>query len=218
MPSMQPMTPLQAGSVALAVTGTTGRVALPGPSATTAQGIRELRQYTITNVGAETAYIAFGTVAVTAVVATGFPVLSGTQVTFSASDAYVAGITAAGTTSLIISTGDGQGPTVGAGGGGGGSGGFPIQVATASITSVNSAAITGQLLAANTSRKGLIAINTDANALYLKYGTTATTAGGGYSVIIPANGYWEMPLPIYTGRIDGIWAADGSGLVELTEL
>ena len=57
--------------------------------------------------------------------------------------------------------------------------------------------------------------NSDANDLYLKYGTTATTAE---SIRIPYNGYWEMPQPIYTGRIDAIWTADGSGSAIYTEL
>lgn len=218
MSGMQPLTPLAAGSVALAVTGTTGRVALPGISASTSQGVRQLRQYVITNAGPDTAYIRFGSSTVEAVVATGYPVLPGSQQTFSATDTHVAGISST-TAALVISAGDGQGPSLGAASGGSsGGGGFPIQVAAASITSVNSDSVTAQLLAANASRRGLIVVNTDANALYLKYGTTATTAGGGYTAIIPANGYWEMPLPIYTGRIDGIWAANGAGLAELTEL
>ena len=97
-------------------------------------------------------------------------------------------------------------------------GNTPIpSTSAAAITSVNSLATSQQLLAANANRQGLIVINTDANALYLKYGATASLVGGGYTVIIPQNGYWEMPWPIYTGVIDGIWVANGAGLAELTE-
>ena len=87
----------------------------------------------------------------------------------------------------------------------------------ADITSVASLATSQQLLAVNLNRKGLMIYNSDANALSVKYGVTATTSAGGRSFVIPSSGLWEMPQPIYTGRIDGIWAADGSGSAEITE-
>lgn len=88
--------------------------------------------------------------------------------------------------------------------------------ATATLSSLASAATSAQLLAANTSRKGVLIHNTDANALKIKYGTTASASS--YSVNIPSNGYWEMPQPIYAGRIDAIWDADGAGSAYVTEL
>jgi hypothetical protein len=89
-------------------------------------------------------------------------------------------------------------------------------VSTATLTAVASAATSAQALAATSTRKGLTAFNTDANGCYLKYGTTASATS--FTVLIPSNGYWEMPLPVYTGRIDVIWAADGAGSLYLTEL
>jgi hypothetical protein len=90
-------------------------------------------------------------------------------------------------------------------------------VSTASLSSLASAATNDQLLAANTSRKGLILCNTDANAVLIKYGTTASATS--FTARIPGNyGQWEMPQPIYTGRIDAIWEADGSGSLYATEL
>jgi hypothetical protein len=74
---------------------------------------------------------------------------------------------------------------------------------------VNSAATSVTIAAANTARVGLLLNNTDANDLYIKYGATATLTD--FTVRIPTGGYWEMPQPIYTGIIDGIWSADGSG-------
>ena len=88
-------------------------------------------------------------------------------------------------------------------------------VAAGTLTSVNSLATSAQLLAANTARKGVIIRNTDANSLYVHYGTTATADA---AVEIPTGAMWEMPSPIYTGRIDGIWAADGSGAAKILEL
>lgn len=90
-------------------------------------------------------------------------------------------------------------------------------VATASISAVASGVASVQLLAANSNRKLVAVFNTDANPLFLKYGTTATTSTS-FTVKIPADGYWEMPQPIYTGIIHGIWSGDGSGSAVITEL
>jgi hypothetical protein len=90
-----------------------------------------------------------------------------------------------------------------------------VRPASATLGSLASAAASAQLLAANASRLGLVVHNTDANALFLKYGTTASTTS--YTVKIPSDGHWEMPAPTYTGRIDAIWAADGSGSAFYTE-
>jgi hypothetical protein len=89
-------------------------------------------------------------------------------------------------------------------------------VSSATISSLASSASSAQLIASNTSRKGLLLTNTDANAVYIKYGTTASATD--FTVLIPSNYYWEMPQPVYTGRIDAIWAADGSGSLYYTEL
>jgi hypothetical protein len=82
--------------------------------------------------------------------------------------------------------------------------------------SLASAATSAQLLAANANRIGLTLTNTDANAVYVYFGTTAVATK--FTVKIPADGYYEMPQPIYTGRIDAIWAVDGSGSLIGTEL
>ncbi len=106
-------------------------------------------------------------------------------------------------------------PTIPGTGAGSGSAGV---VSTGTVTSVASLATNQTLLALNASRKGVILNNTDANDLYLKYGATATTSAGGWTYIIHAGATWEMSSPIYTGIIDGIWAADGSGVAEITEV
>lgn len=92
----------------------------------------------------------------------------------------------------------------------------PTTVSTSTDVALASLATTQQLVAANASRKGLLLNNTDANAVYIYYGTTATLSK--FTVRIPSNGYWEMPSPIYTGRIDAIWAADGTGSLIGSEL
>lgn len=90
------------------------------------------------------------------------------------------------------------------------------RVSASTDVSLASSATSAQLLAANTSRRGLMLTNTDANAVYLYYGTTATASK--FTVKIAADGYWEMPQPIYTGRVDCLWAADGSGSLIGSEL
>jgi hypothetical protein len=89
-------------------------------------------------------------------------------------------------------------------------------VSTASLTDLASSTSSAQLLAANAARKGLTLYNTDANGVYVKYGTTASATS--FTVLIPTSGYWEMPVPIYTGRLDAIWIANGSGSLYATEL
>lgn len=87
---------------------------------------------------------------------------------------------------------------------------------TGTKTSVNSAAVSTTILAANTARLGATITNTDGNALDLDLsgGTASTTS---YSVQIAPGGYFELPSPVYTGKITGIWTADGSGAALVTE-
>lgn len=88
---------------------------------------------------------------------------------------------------------------------------------SATITRVNDTASSVQLVASNASRKGLYIHNDSTQALKIKYGTTASATD--YTAKIPPDGFWEMPTaPVYTGRVDGIWAADASGAAQITEL
>lgn len=90
-------------------------------------------------------------------------------------------------------------------------------VSTATLSALASLATSAQLLAANSARQGLILVNTDANHCRIKYGTTASATS--FTAVVPAaGGQWEMPYPIYTGRIDAIWDADGAGSLYATEL
>ncbi len=86
---------------------------------------------------------------------------------------------------------------------------------TANLSNVTSSASSGSLLAANTARRGVIIHNDSTATLYLKYGATASNSS--YTVKIPADAYWEMPLPTYTGVLDGIWSA-ANGAARITEM
>jgi hypothetical protein len=89
------------------------------------------------------------------------------------------------------------------------------RASVATPTNVASSASTQQLLASNVDRLGLIVFNDSSSILYLKYGATASSTS--WTVRLEAGGYWEMPQPIYTGRIDVIWAA-ANGNARITEL
>jgi len=88
--------------------------------------------------------------------------------------------------------------------------------ATPTLTNVNASASSGTLAAANSSRRGLIIANDADKALMLKYGATASATS--FTVKVAAGGYWEMPLPIYAGLVDGIWETGPTGAARVTEL
>lgn len=71
------------------------------------------------------------------------------------------------------------------------------------------------LLALNVNRKGATLYNDAAANLFIKLGTTASSAD--FTVRLQNNDYYEVPFN-YTGRIDGIWASNGAGDVKITEL
>ena len=92
----------------------------------------------------------------------------------------------------------------------------PVTSSTATVTSVASGITSVSIVAANTARRGVSILNTDANALYLLVGG-GTASATNLSVIVAAtNGYWEAPFG-FTGAITGIWAADGTGSAFVTE-
>lgn len=86
----------------------------------------------------------------------------------------------------------------------------------ATLSTVASGTSSQTALEANEDRNGVFFQNTDANACYLKYGTTATTTS--FTKKITSGEFWVMPAPIYLGQIDVIWDGDGSGSLFITEL
>jgi hypothetical protein len=85
---------------------------------------------------------------------------------------------------------------------------------TSAITSVASSASSVQLLATNASRKAGYFFNESTAILYLAYAGSASVTA--YTVQIAAGAFFEMPIPVYTGAIFGIWAA-ANGNVRITE-
>jgi hypothetical protein len=88
-------------------------------------------------------------------------------------------------------------------------------VASPTVTQVASSASNVTLKASNGSRKGLLIFNDSTAILRVKFGATASATS--YTVQIAAGGYYEMPQPVYTGIVDGIWAA-ANGNAYVTEL
>jgi hypothetical protein len=86
---------------------------------------------------------------------------------------------------------------------------------TAAVTSPASSATNGTLLAANIARIGMTVFNDSTATLYMKYGATASLTS--FTVQMGPGAYWEMPVPIYTGQIDGIWSA-ANGNARITEM
>ena len=85
-------------------------------------------------------------------------------------------------------------------------------VSSATVASVSSSATSVTLLASNAARKGASFYNNSTKVLYLKLGATATASD--FTVAMAASSYYELPQPVYTGVIDGIWAsANGAVLV-----
>lgn len=90
-----------------------------------------------------------------------------------------------------------------------------VQADLSTLANVASSATSVTLQAANPKRRGWLVFNDSTAILYVKFGATASATS--YVVQIAAGGYYEMPNPIYTGVIDGIWAS-ANGNARVTEL
>jgi hypothetical protein len=87
--------------------------------------------------------------------------------------------------------------------------------ATRSSLVQSSTSVTAQ--ASNANRLGWTCFNnpTQGSFLFLKYGTTASTTD--FDVRIAPFGYFELPQPCYTGRIDAVWDSTGAGYARIVE-
>lgn len=90
--------------------------------------------------------------------------------------------------------------------------GFPVAVITTVVSTIGLV----QILTNNNLRHGVSIYNQSVAPLYLKLGATASTAS--YTLMMVGSSYYELPKPVYTGLITGIWnSANGFALVtELT--
>lgn len=82
-------------------------------------------------------------------------------------------------------------------------------------TSVGGNAASALILAANSQRKSATFYNDSTSAMYLNLtGGTASTSA--FSVKLQQQQYYELPLPMYTGAITGIWDT-ATGNLRITE-
>lgn len=88
---------------------------------------------------------------------------------------------------------------------------------TATVASVADQATSTTLLASSGIRMGATFYNDSTETLYLKFGATASATD--YTVKLVPQAYYELPqspLGVYSGVIDGIWSANGSGACKVT--
>lgn len=92
---------------------------------------------------------------------------------------------------------------------GNGTGSNSATAASAATTSVPWSATEVPIIAANTGRKSASIYNNSDKTLYIKYGTGVTNTTS-FKVAIASKGYFELPKPIYTGVVTGLWDAAGT--------
>jgi hypothetical protein len=86
---------------------------------------------------------------------------------------------------------------------------------TATLANVASSITSVTLLALNAARRVATFFNDSTANLFLKFGATASATS--FTVKLAAGAYYELPQPVYTGIIDGIWDA-ANGAVRVTEV
>lgn len=84
------------------------------------------------------------------------------------------------------------------------------------VTGLTSSATVVTLQAANDSRKQWSCYNKADKTLYIKWGSAASLTD--FTVAVPPNALYELPLPVYLGILTGIWDSGPSGNCYVTEL
>lgn len=80
-----------------------------------------------------------------------------------------------------------------------------ISIQAATVANVASSASSTTVFAANGGARGRAVYNDSTAVLYLKFGATASATS--YTVQMAPGDYFEFPVPVYGGVVDGIWAA-----------
>lgn len=88
----------------------------------------------------------------------------------------------------------------------------PLTASATARVAASATAIT--LQASNAARRSLKVFNDSPATLTIKDGASVTSTD--YSVQVSPGGYYEWPLPIYTGVVTGLWSA-ASGAAQITE-
>ena len=90
--------------------------------------------------------------------------------------------------------------------------GFPVVIVTTVVSTIGLVTI----LTNNVLRRGASIYNFSTQPFYFKLGASADTTS--YTLMMVSSGYYELPKPVYTGIISGLWgSANGYALIsELT--
>lgn len=88
--------------------------------------------------------------------------------------------------------------------------------ASSSLTNVSAATSSTTLLSANAARKQAMVMNDSTANLYLGLTSSAVSVTS-YTVKVAAGGFYEVPWPVWTGQVTGIWDA-AAGTARITEL
>lgn len=84
-------------------------------------------------------------------------------------------------------------------------------------SNVASSAASVTILASNANRKGALIYNDSTQILFLLLSATGPASSSNYTVQLASQQFFEVPFPVYTGTILGIWAA-ANGNARVTEL
>jgi hypothetical protein len=100
-------------------------------------------------------------------------------------------------------------------------GGGPIPVTieqppNSTVTAVAQSTSSVVLAAANSDRRGLAIYNNSNRVLFVRAATGAATVSN-FTVRLNRNDYYELPFPVYTGVVTGIWASGSGGAAQVTE-
>jgi hypothetical protein len=96
---------------------------------------------------------------------------------------------------------------------------FPVvieQPPDSTITAVAQSTVSVVLAAANADRRGLTIYNNSNRVLFVRAATGAATLSN-WTVRLDRNDYYELPFPVYTGDVAGIWASGSGGFAQVTE-
>lgn len=96
--------------------------------------------------------------------------------------------------------------------------GLPVQddrPATATLANVAASVSNVTLRASNAARMGLTIFNDSTASVYVKFGATASATS--FTVFLGPGAYYELPNPVYTGIVDGIWTS-ATGSARVTEM
>ena len=85
---------------------------------------------------------------------------------------------------------------------------------TSALTSVAAAVTSTVILAANASRKQVLVFNDSSANLYLGLTSSAVSVTS-YTVKISPGGYYEVPWPVWTGQLTGLWDAALRSLIQI---